>query len=749
MRKLLWFTLGFSGACALCAYLYTQWYAILAIICLLSAVTLFLCCRRWKALRIGVAVALGISLGFGWFALYRYIWLKPAADMDGEIIRLTAEVADFGRLTEYGGACDARIRLNGRNFRAVLYLKEEELAKPGDLISGSFRLRLTHEGLEGDTYHRGNGTLLLAYAQEKAEITQVDQMPLRYFPAMLRRDITTRLEKLFPADTAFFAKALFLGDRSDVDYETNTAFKVSGISHIIAVSGLHVSILFSVIAVLTWRKRYITALVGIPCLILFAAVTGFTPSVTRACVMQILMIISVLIDREYDPPTSLSTAVLLMLLVNPLVITSASFQLSVGCMAGIFGFSGRIQRWTCGLSFWKEWKPKSGKARFRNWLASGISVTLSAMVFTTPLIAWYFGTVSLLGVLTNLLTLWVISWVFYGIMAVCMLSLVWNQGACMLACGVSWFIRYVLTVAKGISRIPFAAVYTESPYMIAWLCLCYLLLLLFILWKKRRPYVFVSCAVLGLAVSLFCSWMEPLVGDYRVTVLDVGQGQSVLLQAQGRTFLVDCGGDSDTEAADRAAETLLSMGIYRLDGIILTHYDMDHAGGIPELLSRIAADVVFLPEYSENDEIKQELLSACGSTASFVQDDLLLSWGETELTIYAPLSSSSDNESGLCVLFHGENCDILITGDLGTTGENRLVLEKPLPQLTGLIAGHHGSASSTGVGILSALRPQYVFISVGEENPHGHPSPQMLERLTQYECLVYRTDLNGTIVFRR
>jgi competence protein ComEC len=147
------------------------------------------------------------------------------------------------------------------------------------------------------------------------------------------------VESAFPADTAAFAKALLLGDSSGLNYELDTAFKLSGIRHIIAVSGLHVSILFSLMYILAGKRKVLTALLGIPVLFLFAAVAGFSPSIVRACVMQVLMIVAMLLDKEYDPPTALSFAVLLMLAVNPSAVTSVSLQLSVGCMMGIFMFS--------------------------------------------------------------------------------------------------------------------------------------------------------------------------------------------------------------------------------------------------------------------------------------------------------------------------------------------------------------------------------------------------------------------------
>jgi competence protein ComEC len=248
---------------------------------------------------------------------------------DGTERNLEAEATDYSTQTDRGSTVSVRISLDGKDYRALLYLKGEYALKPGDRLKGAFRIRMTHEGLEESTYHRGSGVFILGYGLDECQIFPCEKSSLRYFPARLRQEIVTRLETVFPEDVAFFTKALLLGDRSDVDYQTNTAFKTSGISHIIAVSGLHVSILFSVVFLLMGKKRILTAMLGIPLLILFAALAGFTPSITRACIMQILMILATLINREYDPPTALSTAVLLMLLINPMVVTSASFQLSV------------------------------------------------------------------------------------------------------------------------------------------------------------------------------------------------------------------------------------------------------------------------------------------------------------------------------------------------------------------------------------------------------------------------------------
>lgn len=743
----MWFTLGFAVASVLGTYWYQSWMIWLIPAAMVLSLIALLLRNKWKKPRIFAALLLGISLGVGWYALYDAVYLSEARGLDGQTVSVTVQVTDYSYETDYGSAVQTRVYLDGKPYQALFYLDGEVELKPGDEIKGGFRFRLTHDGMRDDTHHRGKGVFLLAYQSGQVLIGRADEIPGGYFPAKLRMEIAALLDEVFSEDTAFFTKALLLGDRSGVDYETNTAFKVSGISHIIAVSGLHVSILFSLVEILSGKKRLLTALIGIPVLILFAAVAGFTPSITRACLMQILMILAQLLNREYDPPTALSFAALAMMIGNPIVVTSASFQLSVGCMAGIFLFSEKIQSWIQNFPFWRDWKGKGLRVRLRQWFAAGLAVTLSSMFFTTPLVAYYFGAVSLIGVITNLLTLWAVTWIFYGIMAVCLLSLIWMKGAAALAWCISWLIRYVLQIAHGLASFPLAAVYTKSIYIVAWLALCYVLVICFLIFRKRQPMVLICCSVIGLCTALCCSWMEPLMGDCRMTMLDVGQGQCVILQADGKTFLVDCGGDSDTQSADIAAETLLSMGICRLDGLIVTHYDGDHAGGVGYLLSRIPADVVYLPE-TEDEEALGSILTSASDYVHFVTEDTELSWGDTNLTVFAPVLSSSDNESGLCVLFREKNCDILITGDLSTLGEFLLLYEKDIPELTALVVGHHGSKSSTSDALLSHTRPEYAFISVGERNAYGHPSKEVLERLQEAGCIVYRTDLNGTIVFK-
>ena len=747
MRKLKFFTIGFAGASAVCAYAwFTNGLYPLALIGVLLCVASLIGTRWIKGFRYPAAVLLGIAAGLCWFQLYSDHYLSKANEMDGCIADVTARCTDYSYDTGYGTACDGFLYLDGKPYRARFYVSGEIYMEPGDVLTGAFKMKVTTpEGEVSNRSHQGKGIFLLCYQVEDAELSKLTETPAWAYPSILRGRLLNLVDSLFPEDTSAFAKALLLGDRSDMDYETDTALQTAGIMHIVAVSGLHVTILFTLINILCLKRRWLIALIGIPVLVIFSIVGGFSPSVIRACIMQALIIVAMLFSREYDGPTELSFACFVMLLANPLVITSVSFQLSVGCMIGIFAFQGSIFDWILEKL---ESKDKSAWKRVKHWFAQSVSMTLSAMSLTTPLVAWYFGVVSLVGVLANLLTLWVISFIFYGIMLSCAAGWFIPAAGGAIASLFAWPIRYVLGTAKLLASFPLAAVYTRSIYIVAWLVLCYLLLGIFLLMKNKQPGLLAGCAAFSLCLCLAVSWAEPMLDGCRMTVLDVGQGQSIILQSEGKTFLVDCGGSYDEDTADLAAETLLSQGIARLDGVIVTHYDRDHAGGMGYLLSRIPADMIFMPDYQDDGESRAALEAKMGERVNLVRTDQEVFYGSTMIRIFGPIIPDSGNESSLAVLFSAENCDILITGDRSDFGERMLLKSAELPDIEVLVAGHHGSKHSTCEELLAATRPEIVVISVGD-NPYGHPAPELLDRLETFGCTVYRTDIHGNIILRR
>ena len=744
MRKLMWFTIGYALSCTVGTYLVRgKGMLLLALVCALLAAGGFLF-RAHPAVKRGLVLALGCAVGCLTFFGYEWFVLKPIEGVEQEKVTVTIRVTDYSWDTEYGSAADGITELAGRRYKVRFYLNDRRELEPGDTVTMSAKLRLTDEGGSREpTFHRTSGILLLATQRGDGIVTE-GEPGFRDWPARWREKLTRLIGECFPADAAAFAKALLLGDKTGLSWEQSTNFSLSGISHIVAVSGLHVGILFAFVSLATRKRRFLTAIIGIPVLLFFGAMAGFTASVTRAVIMQILLLMALALNREYDPPTALSFAGLIILGQCPLSIAGVGFQLSFASVAGIFLLYPKLSGWM------KQWFPGKGKSLrgyLERWFAASVAVTLSATVLTVPLTAVHFGLVSLVGVVTNLLLLPVVSLIFYGVMAVCALGCVHSGAAVLLAKLVAWPIRYVLAVSKTMAGFPLAAVYTASPYIVVWLVFVYGLLGWLLLSKKKRPGLAAALGALGLCISLMLSYLEPLLCDYRVTVLDVGQGQCILLQSSGSTFLVDCGGDYDTDAAQIAAEHLLSQGITRVDGLILTHYDRDHAGGVPYLARRVEIERVYLPLTEDADGCLQAVLDAVPEQIP-VDSELTISFADAKIQIFPAKDAGSGNDSCAAVLFQRGKCDTLITGDLSAAAERQLLHDYELPDLEVLIVGHHGSKYSTCPELLEATAPDAAVISVGAENSYGHPTDEVLERLKQAGCAVYRTDLHGPSTYR-
>lgn len=746
LRILMWLTLGFAAACALMSWLLSGWWLLLlaaiAAVCCAACVSL----RHVSACRCAAVLLLGLTAGSLWCFCFDRLYVSGIRQLDGQTVPLELTVSSYSWETDYGSAVDGRVKLDGKSYTLRVYLNEQASLRPGDVLRFSGKLRLTADGGASEpTYHRSNGILALCYQRGSIEYLQPKHTLRTRWDLVvqtLRENMLNRLETCFPAGYAAFAKALLLGDRSGISYTQSTAFKLSGISHIIAVSGLHVSMLYGLVFWLSRGRRAVLALAGIPLTLLFMAVAAFTPSVTRAGIMQILLILALCLDREYDPLTALSAACLAMLLLNPLVISGVSFSLSAGSVCGIFLFAEPIRSWLL-LRFPKR-KSRVWN-RLRAALCVGVSTTVSAQIITMPLVAVCFRTVSLVSVLTNLLVLWAVSIAFWGVIAVGLLGGVWLAAGKVLAGTVCIPMAFILKTAQLLSVLPLAAVSLSGGYTVFWLALFFGLLLTLPLHK--RPLICICLAALGLCFCLLLGWLEGYLYPHQVTVLDVGQGQCVILRSGNSTFVVDCGGDYPDLAADACADELLALGLTRIDGLILSHYDEDHSGGAALLLERVRADRVFLPP-GTLEETEAILRSAKGQIV-WLEEDTEIRTKTARLSLFTPISAASSNERSVAVLFQTENCDTLITGDMSTLREALLLRRAALPELELLVAGHHGSDSSTSALLLEQLKPEHVAISVGTDNRYDHPAQAVLQRLAAAQCKVYRTDLQGTIRFRR
>ena len=750
MRRLMWFTLGYCAAIAASVWLLDS-LLLLWISCALFAA--LLCLRFLRSSdqlrRIGVVCMAGAVVASCCYYFYDHSKLETPRSLDGQTRYLTAVVTDYSVESERGTQANAYVNVEGEKCQIILYLKDSHPLRPGDRVEGEFYLRYTgYGGTNSPTYHQGEGIYLLGYVGELYRVRSGDVSAMTRIAADLKHNIKTKLGNLFPRDTGGFASALMLGDSSGLSVQVDNALQNSGIRHIIAVSGLHVSILIAFLVQLVGRRHWLAALIGIPLLFLFAAVAGFTPSVIRASVMQSMLLLSLLLDREYDPATALSLAVLVILGINPLAITSISFQLSVGCVVGIFLFSSKINRYITTRKIFGSFSGKGFKQKLKRWISSSVSVSLSAMSLTVPFSAYYFGTVCTIGVLSNFLALWVITYIFCGTMVSLMASLIFAPLGGVIAAITAWPMRYVLWIADVLGKIPYASISAENTYVVVWLLFSYIMVLLTLCSKKKRPLLLVSCITVGLCSSILLSFAEVRQDNFRMTVLDVGQGQCIILQSKDDCYIVDCGGASGEGAGDLAARTLQTQGIRHVDGLVLTHYDKDHAGGVEALMAQISVEKLLLPDIEPDDPIRKSLEVQYADRIEWVYKKDYFQVGDGILTLIPSKTRDKGNNSGTSILFQVENCDILITGDLQNTGEKDLLSAIRMPQIDILVAGHHGAEDSTSMHLLHAVRPEAVVISVGKDNAYGHPHLRTLQRLELFDCKVWRTDQNGTIVFR-
>ena len=755
MRKLTFAAAGYASALLLAHYLFPEpWLLWAAAVCLLLGLAaLFL----KKRLRLPLMLAFfAAAVGFAWTLGYTALTVQPAEAHVGEVRTVSVRIASYPTVREGYSSVEA-VCIDGDlpHGRMLIYDYDAGMGElcPGDLAEMELKLLSAAKRYnEEDDYYVAGGIHYRGYVKSGYSVTGRARLAWLYFPQKLAVELKTAALNAFPEKVAPLMKALLTGDKTEY-YEDDglyTAMRSAGFSHIVAVSGMHVAFLISLLSLLTGRRRR-TALIGIPLIVVFMAMVGFTPSVVRAGIMQILLLIAPLLRRENDPPTSLSAALLILLLVNPLAIGSLSLQLSFAAMAGLLLVSPRIYNWLVYNQRGDYRLPKGFWGKRLRGLCGTTSASIGAIVFTTPLSALYFGFVPLYGILTNLLCLWAMSAAFLCGYAVCIAWLLWPPVGIVLGWIIGWLPRYAIAMVKFIAKLPYAVLITRANLGAWWLVFVYVIFIGTYLLKgdeRYRPVLPVcACLVTLAAVTLFME--KDLKGQIEVTAVDVGQGLSLVALTEDSTVVIDCGSTgSATNAGDATADYLLQCGCGTVDLLILTHFHADHANGVRRLMSRVDVKrIAFSPDCEEN-EYSERILRTCaaqGTEVLYIEEDSVVTAGELDLTLYAPLGSEDANEH--CLIVRGDHGDFefLVTGDAGSGVEKLLTTFYDLGDLELLVVGHHGSRYSTCDTLLDEIKPEYAFISVGAGNSYGHPTTEVLERLEEHDIEIYRTDLHGTI----
>jgi len=641
----------------------------------------------------------------------------------------------------------------GTVLKVLLYTDEQgEHLRPGDVIQSVTHCTLGTRSSAGEeiTYYTAKGIFLWGRCYGTLSVARPERIPLRYLPAHLAYLLKQSIDEAFPAKSAGIVRAVVTGSRDKLTDEFTSSLERTGLSHTVAVSGMHLSCFAGILCLLLGRGKKLTALLVIAWSVLFCGVAGNTPSVSRAAVMIALLHLAPLFDRERDDATALGFALMLLLAWNPYSAAHVGLQLSFASVAGIFTLSSRLHNWAAEMLELRE-KMDRVLPRFLWAVLSVGCATLGAMAATIPLTGLYFGKISLVAPVSNLLTLWAVTGVFAGGMAVGLVGILFPGAAQLLAVPVSWLALYVDKCSSLCAGMTFSAITLDSVYYRVWLILSYVILLWFVCFRRRvRKLLPVCCVLLTLPAAMFATARTLNDGALTACVLDVGQGQSVVLRLEEALVVVDCGGDAADNPGDIAADYLQNRARSRIDLFVLTHYHEDHANGAAQLLRRVEVGHLLLPDVEPESPLRRELLALAGELSipvTFItRDSRVKTGGESELTIYPPLELSEDaNERGLSVLARAGEFEVLITGDMSGETEELLLAHAALPDIELLVAGHHGSKYSTTEGLLRAVRPEYCAISVGADNRYGHPARETLDRLAAAGARVFRTDLNGAV----
>ena len=750
MRVLATIGFSFSAGVFLAALLpWNGWQLYAAGGILLLALAWLFAARKQKYFRRGLLILLPLVVSLAYFAGYDHLVRQPIEDRCGAASDFTATVCDWPQATERGAR--VTVELEGyHRARAVLYGEAELLAaRPGDTVTGTAQWQsAAHFDSDDVTHFNARGVYALLYGREDVRLSAGDGDALRWLPQRAGKAFREKVAAIWddPRVSGFLTAEL-TGDKSAMDDGDYLAMQETGLAHLFAVSGLHCAFLVTLLALLISRRQRLLCAVTIPLLLFYMVMVGMSPSVVRACIMQIFLLIAPLFRRGSDPLTSLAAALLVILLCNPFAAASVSLQLSFSATLGMVLLSPRLYKLLTG---WYKGKCRPLRAALC-FVAANLSATLSAVVFTAPLTAWYFRIFVLVAPLSSLLAVPAAGWSFMAAFVMVLLGFVWLPLASLLG-WISWaLVRYILWIANGMMSWRYHAVYFTNPYLIYWLLFLYAAFIGCAATPDgKRKYLLASAlSVLTLTAAIWVNRQDYQYGVLTALTLDVGQGESVILTSGGETALVDCGSsNSYKDPGGLAADTLHSMGVRELSAVVVTHYHADHTNGLYEVLRRIPVQTIYLPDIEDEYGVRERLVSLAeekGAQVTYVTKETADTLGDTILTIYPPVQSGGDlNELGLTALASAGDFDLLITGDMSGSTEKKLVETYALPDIEVLVVSHHGSRYSSNIRFLKAVTPEAAVISVGDNN-YGHPSEETLQRLLAIGADIWRTDQQGTI----
>lgn len=577
-----------------------------------------------------------------------------------------------------------------------------------------------------------------------AQMTEIFPPEGRLF--RIRNLIEQRIDSTLNEQSAQTVKALFLGLRTDFNYEDRLQIADSGLLHLFAISGFHIGILGGIILIVCTifiRHKQIRYLLTLTALVAYGFMIGWRPSVLRAVVMFALLLISRMTYRKPDYLNITSLAAVFIMVIDPDQLFLPGFQLSFAAVYGLVLWLKRIVPVS-----------KGRKRIFRRWIQMSGAASCVAWAATLPVVLYWFGQANAMAPVWNLLAapaavlITVLSTVYS------VLLFILPKGFPVLPAVLESAVSGFYSLVDLISSFPFGVIFSPRPAM--WLMAVYYLLLHLTLQVRHVLPLTRWCAIVSFSsFSLMC-WSSASVLDKSDTVffLDAGQADAALFRfADGSMLLVDTG---KPYRPDTVSEGILPVmrhyGRKALDAAVISHPQFDHAGALSDLIRRVEIrHLVFSGDQSESDFWKQafhQIESGNTGIHEVHYGNSLKGFGNADIRILHPPEyfSGSLNDRSVVLLLTVNGNRVLMTGDLGPKGIQEMMFDNPLSAVNVLKVPHHGADfKQAGRELIQSLSPDISVMSLGKDNRYGHPRAGTMEAVKEWSGSVYRTDLSGAI----
>ena len=609
--------------------------------------------------------------------------------------------------------------------------------------------------------------------------------------------IKQNIENTYKNKESSLILGIMLGYTDNIENNIKDEFSSNNISHILAISGMHISYIMIGISVLFNKllgKRK-TRILTIFLLIIYVLVTGFFPSIIRAEIMGIMLLLSFLIYRKSDIWTNISLSLLCILITNPFLILNTGLILSYGGTIGIIIFQKNVLELLQQIKIKKKLKSRmevlktnSKKSKFiintKDKILEMISVTISAQIVLMPIIMILFNKIGFSFIFINLLITFIIGpVVILGFIQIITSFLFFNLGKF-----ISYFlnplINILLLISKLGSKLPLTKIYVSTPQIYILVVYYFLIFILNYLFKiynltnlnafqkriKNLIQVFkykiiqnkrmLRKILILFIVLLFILNVIPK--NLKIYFIDIGQGDGTLIITPNNKKILIDGGGSESSEFDVGKSTLLpyllARKVKKLDYVIISHFDQDHCGALLYIIRELKVGTVIIGkqyEISENYNKFKEIVKEKNIKVQVVEaGDKIKIEKNIDLDILWPSSNSMisenaiNNNSLVCKLNY-KKFSILFTGDIEKVAEDKIVSKymsnKNCLNSTVLKVAHHGSKTSSTIDFLNAVNSKYALIGVGENNKFGHPADSTIKNLQEKNIKIYRTDKMGEI----